>query len=77
MTGTPGGGKSTVVNIIEGIVSLFNVTELRLEHMGSRFELQRLIGKTLLTAKDVRSNFLNIPGASKLKALVGNDLLTT
>lgn len=77
MTGTPGGGKSTTVNILESIIGDFNVTELRLEHMGSRFELQRLIGKTLLTGKDVRSNFLNTAGASKLKALVGNDPLTT
>ena len=77
MTGTPGGGKSTTVNILESIIGDFNVTELRLEHMGSRFELQRLIGKTLLTSKDVRSNFLNTVGASKLKALVGNDPLTT
>jgi len=77
MTGTPGGGKSTTVNILESIIGDFNVTELRLEHMGSRFELQRLIGKSLLTGKDVRSNFLNTAGASKLKALVGNDPLTT
>lgn len=75
MTGTPGGGKSTAVNVFEGIIGLFNVTELRLEHMGSRFELYRLIGNTVLTAKDVKSNFLNTPGASKLKALVGNDVL--
>ena len=77
MTGTPGGGKSTTVNILESIIGDFNVTELRLEHMSSRFELQRLIGKTLLTGKDVRSNFLNTVGASKLKALVGNDPLAT
>jgi P4 family phage/plasmid primase-like protien len=77
MTGTPGGGKSTTVNILECIIGDFNVTELRLEHMNSRFELQRLIGKTLLTSKDVRSNFLNTSGASKLKSLVGNDPLTT
>lgn len=77
MTGTPGGGKSTTVNILESIIGDFNVTELRLEHMTSRFESQRLVGKTLLTGKDVRSNFLNTAGASKLKALVGNDPLTT
>jgi len=77
ITGTPGGGKSTTVNILESIIGDFNVTELRLEHMQSRFELQRLVGKTLLTGKDVRSNFLNTAGASKLKALVGNDPLTT
>ena len=77
MTGTPGGGKSTGVNVFESIIGRFNVTELRLAHMHSRFELQRLIGKTLLTAKDVKSNFLNTTGANTLKALVGNDVMTT
>jgi P4 family phage/plasmid primase-like protien len=77
MTGTAGAGKTTAVNIVEGIVGRFNCTELRLEHMGSRFELQRAVGKTLLTAKDVKSDFLNTSGACKLKAIVGNDTLTS
>ena len=76
LTGTPGGGKSTLVNVIEGLIGRFNCTELRLEHMTERFELQRLIGKTLLTAKDVKSHFMNSPGAYKLKALTGNDTMT-
>ena len=77
LTGTANGGKSTLVNVIEALIGLRNRTELRLEHMGSRFELQRLVGKTLLTAKDVKSNFLNTGSAYKLKSLVGNDMLTT
>ena len=76
LTGTPGGGKSTLCNLIEALIGRHNCTELRLEHMGSRFELQRLVGKTLLTAKDVKSDFLNSAGAYKLKSLVGNDTMT-
>ncbi len=76
LTGTAGGGKSTLINIIEQLVGRQNCTELRLEHLGNRFELQRLIGKSLLTGKDVKSNFLNTPGAYKLKALTGSDIMT-
>ncbi|MBE6371434.1 MAG: hypothetical protein E7055_05105 [Lentisphaerae bacterium] len=76
MTGTANGGKSTIVNVLEKIVNRKNCTELRLEHMNSRFETQRLVGKTLLTAKDVPSNFLNSSGAHKIKALTGKDTIT-
>ena len=74
--GMPGGGKSTLVNIIENLVGRESCTELRLEHMDNRFEVGRLIGKTLLTGKDVDSSFLEGLGARKLKALTGNDTLT-
>lgn len=76
LTGTGGGGKSTLVNIVEKIIKRANCTELRLEHMNSRFETQRLLGKTLLTAKDVPPHFLNTSGAHKLKALTGKDTVT-
>ena len=76
LTGTAGGGKSTLVNIIEGITGRWNCTELRLEHMDGRFEIGRTSGKTLLTAKDVDSGFLSSAGARKLKALIGNDAMT-
>lgn len=76
LIGTAGGGKSTLVNIIEKVVNRKNCTELRLEHMNSRFETQRLVGKTLLTAKDVPSTFLNSSGAHKIKALTGKDTIT-
>ena len=76
LIGTPGGGKSTLVNVIEGIVGRWNCTELRLEHMGSRFEISSARGKNLLTAKDVNSEFMSGPGAGKLKAITGNDIMT-
>lgn len=75
--GKAGGGKSTAVNIVEKVIKRKNCTELRLKHMAdSRFETQRLLGKTLLTAKDVPSNFLNSSGAYMLKALTGKDTVT-
>ena len=76
LTGTAGAGKSTLVNVIEAIVNRANCTELRLDQMADRFELYRLLDKTLLTAKDVKSNFLTSKGAYVLKALVGGDTKT-
>ncbi|MFA6103621.1 MAG: DUF5906 domain-containing protein [Victivallaceae bacterium] len=75
-SGTASGGKSTLINIIEGTVGRWNCTELRLEHMDGRFEIGRSSGKTLLTAKDVDSEFLSSVGARKLKALTGNDAMS-
>ncbi len=75
LLGTPGGGKSTVMDILERTIGLANVSQLRTEHLGDRFELFGFVGKTLLTGKDVAANFLMSKGAYVLKALVGGDLL--
>jgi phage/plasmid-associated DNA primase len=45
--------------------------------LGERFELARLVGKTLLTGKDVKGDFLMTEGAHVLKALSGGDRLET
>jgi P4 family phage/plasmid primase-like protien len=76
LTGTAGGGKSTLVEILERIIGLENVTELRTDYLNERFELFRYRSKTLLTGKDVPAEFLMRKGAPTLKKLVGNDLLT-
>lgn len=75
LVGTAQGGKSTLVEIIEKIIGLKNVGQLRTKHLADRFEVGRFIGRSLLTGKDVEGNFLEMPGASTLKALVGHDLL--
>jgi P4 family phage/plasmid primase-like protien len=75
LRGTPGGGKSTFVEVIEKIIGLHNVSELRVAHLAQRFELVRLIGRTLLTGKDVPGNFLDTSPAHILKKLTGNDLI--
>jgi putative DNA primase/helicase len=77
ISGTPGGGKSTLVSIIEKTIGLHNVAQLKVGLLSERFEIASFVGKTLLTGKDVPGNFLNSPkGASVLKALVGADRLS-
>jgi P4 family phage/plasmid primase-like protien len=75
LTGTAGGGKGTVTEIIEGITGRQNVAQLRTEHLSERFELSRFIGKTLLCGKDVAGNFLQQKSANVVKTLVGHDWL--
>jgi phage/plasmid-associated DNA primase len=77
LSGTAGGGKGTIVNIIHGIIGETNIHQLRTEHLGSRFETSFYHDKTLLCGADVEPNFLNTPAAHHLKALTGNDLMTT
>jgi P4 family phage/plasmid primase-like protien len=76
LTGTAGGGKSTILKIIEKVIGEDNCVELRTEHLTKQFEIFRFIGKTILSGKDVPGNFLEYQSAAKLKALVGGDLLT-
>src|SRR5699024_11189266 len=52
LTGTAGGGKSTLVSVIIGIIGLGNVGMLRTDLLGDRFEIGRLMGKTLLYGAD-------------------------
>ena len=76
LTGTAGGGKSTLLEIVEGVIGPMNVCQLRTEHLSERFELSRFLRKTMLSGKDVRGDFLQTDGAHVLKALVGHDLLS-
>ena len=76
MLGTPNGGKSTFMNVLESVIGIQNVVQLRTEHLGNRFELYGFVGKTLLTGKDVPSDFLLSKSAHVIKALVGHDLLS-
>ncbi len=75
LTGTAGGGKSTLLEILEKILGIENVGQLRTEHLAERFEIARFVGRLLLTGKDVPGRFLEESGAHALKALVGHDLL--
>jgi P4 family phage/plasmid primase-like protien len=75
VTGTAGGGKSTFLSILERIVGVINVAEIRTNLLLDRFELHSFVGKTLLTGKDVSANFLSQRGASALKKLCGGDLI--
>ena len=73
--GTPGGGKSTLVSIIEKMLSETNVAHLRTKHLNGRFETAAFLGKRVLVGKDVPGDTLNEKGARLLKSLVGGDLL--
>ncbi len=76
LTGTAGGGKSTLVTILNGIIGGGNVGMLRTELLGDRFEIGRLSGKTLLYGSDVPDSFLTTETASRLKSLTGGDVMT-
>jgi P4 family phage/plasmid primase-like protien len=73
--GTPGGGKSTLVTIIEKVIGEQNVAHLRTGHLGGRFETSAFLGKRLLVGKDVPGDTLAVNGARMLKSLVGGDLM--
>ena len=75
LTGMAGAGKITLVEIVERMLGVENVGQLRTEHLSERFEIARFVGKTLLCGKDVPGRFLEESGAYALKALVGHDLL--
>lgn len=75
ITGTPGGGKSTLIGIIERIIGRRNIAELRTNLLLDRFELFSFVGKTLLTGKDVPADFLSSAGATVIKKLCGGDLI--
>ena len=75
VTGSPGGGKSTLISIIESIIGRPNVAELRTNLLLDRFELFSFVGKTLLTGKDVPADFLSTAGASAIKKLCGGDTI--
>jgi P4 family phage/plasmid primase-like protien len=75
LRGTPGGGKSTLVNVLETVIGTHNVAQLRVPLLTERFEIAGFVGKTLLSGKDVPGDFLNNKAAYVLKALVGGDRL--
>ena len=73
LDGEAGRGKTQFANIMQGIVGMANVTQLRTKHLAERFELYRYLKKTLLVGVDVEADFLSTKGAAVLKGLVGGD----
>jgi phage/plasmid-associated DNA primase len=68
-------GKTTTGLVAEGLVGQENCAELRTAQLDGRFELARLVNKTLVFGPDVSSNFLMTKGAHRLKSIVGGDPL--
>lgn len=73
LDGEAGRGKTQFANVMQGIVGMANVTQLRTKHLAERFELFRYLKKTLLVGVDVEADFLSTKGAAVLKGLVGGD----
>lgn len=73
----PGGtSKGVATRILDRCLGPKLVTELRTDHLGSRFETSRYRGKRLLAGRDVDPGFLRSNAASRLKALTGGDRLS-
>src|SRR5262249_52004607 len=60
-------------NVMQGLVGMANVTQLRTKLLAERFELFRYLKKTLLVGVDVEADFLSTKGAAGLKGLVGGE----
>ncbi|MCB1090119.1 MAG: hypothetical protein KDL87_01215 [Verrucomicrobiae bacterium] len=74
----PGGtSKGVVTRVHDRVLGPKLVTELRTDHLGSRFETNRYRGKRLLAGRDVNPDFLRSNSAARLKALTGGDRLST
>jgi len=71
--GGAGTGKSTTSLILQNLVGINNVSELRTKQLSERFELYRFRKKTLLVGVDVPGGFLSEKGAYVIKGLVGGD----
>lgn len=75
--GEAASGKSTLVKLLERIIGLVLVATLRTIHLSGRFETHGFQGKSLLTAKDVASDFLAHSAAKAIKGLIGDDAFET
>jgi len=73
LDGLAGRGKTVYANIIQRVVGIDNVMQLRTRHLNDRFEVYRFLRKTLLIGVDVAEDFMSTPGASDVKGLVGGD----
>ncbi len=71
--GNAGTGKSMIANLFREIIGKNNCAELRMKHIGEKFEFQNYIGKTLLFGNDVKSDSLALPNAEYIKKLVGGE----
>jgi P4 family phage/plasmid primase-like protien len=76
LSGTAGAGKGTFVRVLKGIIGEANIGSLRTEQLNQRFEIGRLIDRTLLYGADVPANFFSTENASVLKSLTGGDPIT-
>jgi len=75
LDGPGSASKGSFVLTISGIIGRENSYELRTKLLEERFEIGRMLGRTLLVGSDVKGSFLYLPGAYRIKSLVGGDKL--
>lgn len=68
-------GKTTLVNLVTGLLPSSCVASLDLNSIGQRFKVAGLIGKAICTLPDTTNSRLDSEAVSKLKQLTGNDLV--
>jgi putative DNA primase/helicase len=68
-------GKSVFCGIVQRLVGKRNVSEIRTDLLGTRFELGLVRNKTLLLGSDVGDDFMSGERVGKLKGMTGGDLL--
>jgi phage/plasmid-associated DNA primase len=73
LDGEAGRGKTQFANVMQGLVGMANVTQLRTKLLAERFEIFRYLKRTMLVGVDVEADFLSTKGAAVLKGLVGGD----
>lgn len=73
LDGESGTGKTTTARLVAALVGPGNYSELRTEHLVSRFEMARAFGRKLLFGPDVDAEFMQSAGVHRLKSLVGGD----
>ena len=71
--GQGGRGKTTLTNILQGVVGEDLVGQLRTKQLGERFEVGRYAGCTMLIGPDVGDKFLCGESAEVVKSLIGGD----
>jgi putative DNA primase/helicase len=75
LDGQGAASKTEFIRAVCGVVGPDGCAELRTEHLESRFEIANISRASLLYGPDVAGNFLNLPGARRMKSLVGGELV--
>jgi len=73
LDGLAGRGKTQFAILVQAIIGQVNCTQLRTNLLGGRFEISRLLNRSLLIGVDVKADFLSHEDANAIKGLVGGD----
>ena len=76
LDGLGGRGKTQLALVIQNLIGLVNVMQLRTNLLNERFELFRFRKKSLLVGVDVPGTFLSEKSAQVIKGLVGGDMFS-